>query len=269
MRRMASFDEVTALRGGDDGVFHAELTQDWAQGRASFGGVVSALGLRASARTAGEGRALRSVMVDFAAAVAPGPVDVRVEVLRAGKALTHLSSRIEQNGQCCAVVTAAWGGARKSAISVDGERAPQVMKPDAITPFPYIEGVTPVFTQHFDYRWTGPGIPFTGQQKAELGGWVRHKEPAVLDGAGVLALIDAWPAPVLPLLEKPAPASSVTWMVNLAALPEAGTFSPDAWWLFDAVATGARDGYADVSGRLWSPAGELVATSRQLVAEFS
>jgi len=266
---MTSFDQATALTAVGDGVFTAELTADWAQGRASFGGAVSALALRAMAHLVPVDRPLRSLGMDFAAAVAPGPVQVRAEIIRTGKTLTHASVRVEQAGGICAVAHGAYGSPRKTALSLPAPKAPALAPPHEIEPFPYVEGVTPVFTRHFDYRWSSNRYPFTGATVASLGGWVRHAQPTMLDASGVLALIDAWPAPVLPLLHSPAPASTVTWMVNLATLGAPESYPADGWWLFDADAVTAADGYADILGKLWDPAGRLVATSRQLVAEFS
>jgi acyl-CoA thioesterase len=56
------------------------------------------------------------------------------------------------------------------------------------------------------------------------------------------------------------------WLVDTSE-PVDG--EPDAWWRFAAEAVAATGGHASVEARLWGPAGELVAVSRQLVAEFS
>ena len=71
---------------------------------------------------------------------------------------------------------------------------------------------------------------------------------------------------VLPLLREPAPASTVTWMVDVVG-PVGG--APDAWWRFEADTLAAGEGHASVEGRMWGADGRLVAVSRELVAEFS
>ena len=76
----------------------------------------------------------------------------------------------------------------------------------------------------------------------------------------------AWPAPVLPLMNAPAPASTVTWMVDIVGAIDG---EPDAWWRFAADTVAANGGHASVEARLWGSDGALVAVSRQLVAEFS
>ena len=103
----------------------------------------------------------------------------------------------------------------------------------------------------------------------EVGGWIRIHDSGPLDAAGMLSLLDAWPAPILTLLHRQAPASTVTWMVNLLAAPPPEGWPELGWWRFHGSTVAAGDGYADITGRLWGPDGNLVATSRQLVAEFS
>jgi acyl-CoA thioesterase len=126
---------------------------------------------------------------------------------------------------------------------------------------------TPTFTQHFASRWTIGQAPFSWAREAELGGWCRFREDQGLaDEEIVLALVDAWPAPVLPLLREPAPASSVTWPVGLFEVD--ATARADDWWFFHGQTAGAADGHAHSTGMLWTPSGAAAAVSQQLVAVF-
>jgi acyl-CoA thioesterase len=43
----------------------------------------------------------------------------------------------------------------------------------------------------------------------------------------------------------------------------------DVFYRYEAETLAAGDGYGSIEGRIWSPTGELIAASRQLVAEFS
>ena len=65
-------------------------------------------------------------------------------------------------------------------------------------------------------------------------------------------------------LPLPAAASSVTWMVNLVG--DLVPAPPEHWWHFEAELISSMGGFSDTESRLWSPDGQLVATSRQLVA---
>ena len=73
MRTLAELLTLTDVDPADPtGPLQGELTEDWAQGRAGFGGAVAAMGLAAWHRRGGGQRPLRSVMVDFVRPTAPG-----------------------------------------------------------------------------------------------------------------------------------------------------------------------------------------------------
>jgi acyl-CoA thioesterase len=265
-----SFAGALALDGAPgSGTYAGEVRAEWTQGRAAFGGLIAGQLLRALEMHVPSARGLRSVLIDFVAPAAVGEVTVEASVLRAGRALTHAQARLLQNGEVCALLTAAYGAPRESAVRVIGASAPAIAAPEQMRRLPYVEGVFPRCTQHFDYRWGSPRVPFSGSEQGQIGGWVRHPGGGPVDAAGVLALIDAWPPALLPLLKRPAPASTVTWMVDiLGALPAAGSES-DAFYRYEADTVAAADGYGSCEARLWDPSGQLIAASRQFVVEFS
>lgn len=251
-------------------IVQAEVPASWSQGRAAFGGLVTGLCLRAVQGQVAPERVLRSVLVDFVGPVRPGPVRIQVSVLRRGRAITQTQARLIQGGQVCAVLIAAWGQARATVMPrLPPSPAPDWPSPDTLPEAPRAEGVSPAFTQHLDYRWVGHVLPFSASERAEIQGWVRLRDDHPVDIARALALADAWPAPVLALLDRPAAASTVTWMVNVITPLPLGGVAPQDWWRFLSQAGSTADGYADVTGRLWAPGGQLVLESRQLVAEFS
>jgi acyl-CoA thioesterase len=261
-----SLSTVLQLRA-DGAHFKATISADWAQGRATFGGLVAALGVRALSHGLGSEHALRSFVVDFAGPVEPGEVSLVVQRLRAGRSLQHAQVQFVQAGEVRAVMAGAFGTTRASQLAVAGAPAPQVPGPEQAPRLPYVEGVMPAFTQHFDYRWTSEYIPFSTAARGCIGGWVRSLDADVVDSAVLAALIDSFPAPILPLMSAPAANSTVTWMVNLVGASESAP--ADAFWRFEAETDAVGDGYASVHARLWDAAGALRAVSQQLVAEFT
>ena len=92
---------------------------------------------------------------------------------------------------------------------------------------------------------------------------------AVKHGMKNVVLVDAWPPPEIVTQDRPFPLSSITWQVNLlSVLPEQGV-SPQAWWFYDSKSAWSDNGYSDSRAMLWGPEGQPVASSCQLVAEFS
>jgi len=171
---MADFDDL--MRQGRDG--HATITPDWGQGRATFGGLLGAMAHEAMVRRLSDDRPLRSLAISFIAPAAPdGDVTVEAEILRQGKAVTQVESRLYQNDQVVLVALGSFGVSRDSVIAVEPESAPDVKDPDAAHPMPQMEGVTPDFLCHYDLRFALGGFPFTGSTDRTMGGWMRFREP--------------------------------------------------------------------------------------------
>lgn len=252
----------------------ARVPEDWAQGRSTLGGLIAALGVRALRPLAGE-RPFRSLLVSFVGPVGPGEVGIDVSPLRQGRSMSQLEARLTQDGSPRCVVLAAAGAARESAIEVPPLPPPEATPPEDCAELPYVEGVFPAFTQHFAYRWAHGAVPFAGESGHEIAGWCRFRdapEPPTVEH--LVTLLDAWPAPVLGQLSKPAPASSVTWGVDLTGLGgEAGAeeapVSCEDWWFYRSTAEAAAGGYVQARAMLWDPRGRLVALGRQTIAVFA
>lgn len=261
-----SFSAASAVRRTDRG-WAGDVPEDWGQGRASFGGLLAGMALRALGHEVH--RPLRSMMTTFVAPVAAGEVSLTTRLLRSGRALTQASAELWQDGEVRVTVVAAYGASRATAVRVAGGPAQAAPAPEELPPLPYLEGVMPRFTRGYEFRYSRPAFPYSGGHDPSVGGWVRQATRDPVDAIALVGLLDAWPAPVLPLFTAPAPSSTVTWMVNLAAEPPAGGWSGDAWWRYEAETLASGDGYADALARLWTADGVLVGTSHQLVAEFS
>lgn len=263
--------EQIAWEEVEAGVHRGSLDESWGQGRALYGGLLAAGLVRAMARQLPPERRLRSLLLSFVGPVRPGAVEARSAVLRAGRAVTQVEGRLLQDGKVRCVAQGAFGADRASALSVPALAPPQVAAPEARVAFPYLPGITPEFTRKFDYRWTTDHLPFSGGAEAIVQGWVRHRAgsaPDRLDVPAILGVLDAWPAPILCLADRPLPASTVTWQAQIMAEPAAHA-GPGDWLLYEARSTAAGGGYSDFAASLWTAEGVLLAQSRQLVAEFS
>ena len=244
-----------------------QLTADWAQGRATYGGLVAALMLQGMQSHVDAERLLRSVQVTFVAPAAPQEAQLCVETLRVGGSVTLMSARLVQAGLVCATATASFGAPRVSTIHIPGVPRPEVVAPEQLRPTPYIPGVVPTFLQHLDMRWASGNLPLSGAKEPDFSGWLKFRELAARwSDVWMIGLLDAWPAGVLPMLSKPAPASSLSWAVDLVTPGEA--VPPDGWWFYEVQTQGAADGYTQADARLWLPDGRLAAVSRQTSAVF-
>lgn len=242
----------------------------WGQGRAGFGGLAAALVYEVMRAQVPEGRPLRSLAITFVGPLAVDePVSLEAQVLREGKAVSQMLGKAVQNGQVVTLVQGSFGAPRSSAIEVAAEPAPAMPPLEACQALPYIPGVVPAFTQHLEMRWGLGGLPFSGNPSREMGGWVRQRGESTgeaMNEAHLLALVDAWPPAPLPHLKSFAPASSLTWTIEFVQpLP---LLDSHDWCQYRALIEHARDGYGHCAAALWTPAGELIALSRQTVTVF-
>lgn len=256
------------------------VAPSWGQGRATFGGLVAALLYRRTAAVLtarGEdivAKPPRSLTFSLVAPVAPGEVQVSVDVFRSGKSVTQAEARLLQDGQVAAAMLASFGSARTSAINVAPEPSLAFPDPSMLTALPYIAGTTPEFTQHFEFRWAVGKLPFvsTPALTGDMGGYVRFRRPVARSGVDtLLGLVDAWPPAVLPMFTKPAPISTLTWTIEFPghALATLSSLPGDAAVQYLAETDFSGDGYAHIRSRTHAPDGTLLAIGRQTVAIFA
>jgi acyl-CoA thioesterase len=259
-------ETLRSLRRSDIG-WKADVGEDWFQGRATFGGLVAALGNEAMRRHVSADRPLRGLNIAFASPVVPGNVDIDVQVLREGKAMTIAHANLISSGAVAATMTGIYGSSRATAIVIPHAAAAPVRSVEESaesTLSPALGG--PAFLQHFGLRWAEGARPYTATPLTRSKAYIRHCEAATLSESHVVALIDCIPSPVLQMMSKPAPASSLIWMLEF--LCHDYRFATDAWWRIDTEVPSSVDGYASQTSLITNPAGVPAALSRQLVAVF-
>ena len=260
------FSETLASMQPRDGGWRARIGEDWSQGRATFGGMVAALGNEAMRRLVPKDRALRGLDTTFVGPALAGEVNLDAEILRVGKAVTIARARLWSDGKIAATLTGVYGAARATALSLTPTVATGVRAASELRDRAGADMGGPSFVRHFGYRWAEGEPPFAGSSLRTAKIYVRHQDPAALTESHVVALIDAIPSAVLQLMKTPAPSSSLTWTVQF--LRHDYSFAPDAWWRIDAEVNSAGSGYSCESCVLIDPAGAPAAVARQMVAVF-
>jgi acyl-CoA thioesterase len=261
--RRLSFDEDIALRRVGEGTYEGEIRGGWWTPRGPLGGYVMALMLNGFQEVVGDpDRRPRSATMHFLRTPQQGPVTVRAAVERAGRTLTSVSGRLEQDGKLMGLALGAYSTSWESPL-LDEVPMPAVDPPEGrmttgsrstpdIAPPPFVERT--VFQRRF-----GPPL-FSGADRAEVGGWLGMREERPLDALSVTVLADAWfPAP-WSRLRALAPAPTIDLTIHFRApLP-----IPDGLLLGRFRSPLVRDGFFVEDGELWAPDGTLVAQSRQL-----
>lgn len=257
-----------------------EVDQGWTQGRAIYGGLTGALmlaaikgRLRGLAGNTGEPVVvppLRSLTVSFVGPATPGPVELSPEVLRVGKNVTQCQATMRQGGEIVAVALASFGKHRDSVLTVTPTHPmPELGEPETVDAFPYAEDLTPEFYRFLELRQVGGALPFSGADSSGITGWTALREPPEhFDEEHLVAIADAWPPAPLQRVSDFAPASSLTWTLELVAEIGPESIAPEGRFAYESTTDTARDGYAHTHAMLWRPDGELVAISRQSITVF-
>lgn len=243
----------------------------WGQGRAVFGGLIGGLMVaHAQNLLNDEHKTLRSAFISFIGPVNAGAATLNARILREGKSVTSIQVQLTQDGQVQSMLVASFGSARDSIIAVAGEHtAPMFKAPEQCQPLPFIPGITPEFFQHFDAVWATGQLPFTAAKQPDFGGWFRLKaseQISTITLPHLLVLGDMWPPAVLPMYNRVAPASSLSWNLDLIQLPQ--DIAGDAWFQYDVKTEFAANGYGYTQAKIWNDAGQLIALSRQTVTVF-
>lgn len=243
-----------------------EVTEDWLQGRAAFGGLLAAFAICAMRAEVEAELPLRSLQISFLGPAPPGEVTVRSAVLRRGGSVSFVDAQLSTDDGPVATVLGIFGAPRSSALQLDGPVADSTPAAPELQEIPLIPGLTPQFLEHLRLGWVGGGLPYTGSSEPSTELLLKLREHRVSGEIELAVLSDAPPTPGISMLSKPAPASSITWTLEYLGVVEPAT--TDGWWRFQSAAEWAADGYLTQTATLFAPDGRAVTRSHQLVAVY-
>ena len=250
---------------------HFPVTEDWQQGRTCYGGLISTLAVVAMRDLAGHAwpaeASLRGLQTCFVAPVAPGEVEIGVQLLRQGRNVCQVQAQARQGGQVAAVLLGVFGADRPSSLRPHLPQRPAARREAEALPVPPMR-TGPAFLQHFDMRWADGPPPYGGGEGFSTCIHMRlagDEATALSAELQTVLLADLPPTPVVGQLTQPSANSSVTWALELRPVPSG---PPDGWWRADSESTRVDGGYVNHTSRLWAPAGQLAAFGSQVVAVF-
>src|SRR5512145_100085 len=127
-----TFSEALASLESDGDAFTVRIDDTWAQGRATFGGLVAAAGNEALRQLVPRDRPLRSLQITFVAPAAHGTWRIEARVLRVGKAVTLAQCAVHDKDQVAATIVGVYGMARPSAVRARPQRVSAARKIDEL-----------------------------------------------------------------------------------------------------------------------------------------
>ncbi len=265
MRSLSSTLDATRI---DDCTARWTVDDGWQQGRGAYGGLVVGALVRAAQAVSDDGaRRVRSVTAELLGPVLVGETTLVVERLRRGSGVSGVRVRLLQaeapgrapDELCQAVVVLA----RDRPDTPSWCRVPAPAMPDwrSVPVAPLAAPLAPAFTQHFEFRVTGP-MPFAGAAAATAQGFVRPRVGGAPDAAVIAACADAWWPAAFSTFDAPRPMATVTYALELYD----AVVDAEAPLLHDARSDVAAGGYATEHRSLWTPGGRLVAQNQQVFA---
>lgn len=284
-----TFEQATAVTAVGDGRFRASVDPGWSTPIAANGGYLAAILVRAveaHGATGGEGvaaRQLRSLTCHYLRPVSGGPLDVRVEVVRAGRRISTVAVSASQEGKEAIRALAALAVLDLPAAG-QWEPEPPAVGPPPARDAPLIEpdayrregangwlGPTPTMPPMFRRVRVAPrigGVPFSNRplpagEAPETGGWIALPEPRPIDAAFIALCTDVWWPPAFQPLGRPAIAPTIDLTIHVRAdVPPTGL--PDQPVLGWYRSTAAHGGLMEEDAALFLPDGTLLAHARQL-----
>lgn len=278
------FDEILEWKPAGEGRWTHRIGGHWYQGRGVFGGAIGASFARVFRWELGEGHAtlvapaaedagggapfyLRAMTLQFLLPMEDSEAEIRTEVLRAGRTVTHLRGDLWQGGKRIASATSAWVRPGSAAADFDQHPFPDVPPPEEVPPWPDLP-LMPAFARGVEFRQCLGPTPWSGAEQAHVGGWTQLRCPRALDEALAVAFLDTWPPPIVTRTNAPGAAATILLHLELPRpLPLEGS-SPEDWWLVEHRSYGGRGAFHEESARMWSREGRLVGRAMQVRALF-
>jgi acyl-CoA thioesterase len=258
-----AFSEVLGSLTADAGVYRAEPSEDWRQGRTLYGGLSASLAVASAIRAFPGLPPLRCAQFTFIAPVNAG-LAVKPRILRAGKSATFVAADGTTKTGTALQATLVFGHARRSSHAYWALPMPHVQVPDEL-PNLFGGAFAPRFTGHFEARIAGGAPPVSGAATPECVAWLRHRDPFAPDDiTSVVALSDGLPPAALAMFAQFAPISTITWFVDVFSDRIAGA----GWHLMQVAAETCADGYSSQRMALWDASGAPVLIARQNIAIF-
>ncbi|MBX5440709.1 MAG: thioesterase family protein [Solirubrobacteraceae bacterium] len=259
---MGRFDEQIAAAPLGDGRYRVRFDPQWRVVRGPNGGYLAAVLAQAiRAEVGDDARQLRSLTVHYPRVAAEAEADVAVTVERAGRGLTTLSVRCEQEGRVVALALAAAATPYPPSVEYVDAPMPPVPPPEEV-PDPEIPDAfreLPIL-RHYEIRPVLGHPPLSRASQAYAGGWIRLREERPIDAPLLVAISDSWwPSPYA-VTDGLIAAPTVDLTVHLrAALPR-----PHDWVLIEVRSRTAQEGFLEEDTRIFARDGTLLAQSRQL-----
>jgi acyl-coenzyme A thioesterase PaaI-like protein len=261
-------DEATTLEVLEPGYCAAHTSAAYWNMNGPFGGVTTALMLRAAGLMVAPPMEVVALTVNFCAPQSPGRLFIAAREVRRGRWTSHVTLQMQADDATVVATATAVFGLRQPTFAKQLDRMPAV--PPA-KDLPSMAG-DPRFAwlQQYDFRFVEGTLQLDGpadapsQASAASMLWVRDRVARPLDRLSLVALCDSFFLRIFHLRQRLTLAGTVTLTAHLHASDEDLARQGERHVLGWADASVFTRNFFDQRAQLWGDDGTLLATSTQL-----
>ncbi|MDT5117366.1 MAG: hypothetical protein QOE30_3105 [Mycobacterium sp.] len=260
------FDRAIRLDALDGNTRRGRTHPEWANMVGPFGGITTAVLVRAvEAHPDRIGEPL-AITVNFAGPIADGDFDISLRAARTNRTNQHWILELSQDGDVKTTATAVFAIRRDTWDDTEA-RPPRVPAPEQIAPSSGQEEVV-VWARLYDMRFAEGPMPGEDPQPSPSSTttlWVRDKAQRHVDYPALAALCDIFYPRVFLRRATVLPAGTISLTTYFHAdQQQLDTLGGD-YVLATAHANRFSRGHFDQSAQVWTRDGTLLATAHQIV----
>lgn len=272
-------DSEVARDPGIPGRYRASVGSDWNAAYFPFGGLLSALALRAMQRElADAAHALRTATTIFSSPVASGEIEIDVQVLRAGRGMSQFSATLRNAGSKDPGHTtlAVFGADREAppAFEFTDLAMPEAPPPEQCPLSPPMPPELPISRSTFFEQMETRNVkmrpiwePGWEPEGAEALRWIRYRKDVRradgrMDPLALVPLADTMPPSIG---QKVGPGQEVFYAPSCDLTVHLFETTPHEWLLIHSRCARLRAGYASSTNEIWDADGRLLCRATQLM----
>ena len=261
-----SFDNAIHLEEVDTHLRRGRTQAEWANMVGPFGGITAAALLHAFESHADHIGDPLALTVNFAAVIIDGDFDISLHAQRTNRTNQHWVAELSQNGEIKTTASAvfgirrdSWGDTETHPPAVPAPEDPTLRRPGALVTWEQlydrriVEGANPA----------GENCQPSSSSTTTL--WVRDRAQRPIDYPALAALCDIFYPRVFLRRGRFVPSGTVSMTTYFHAGRQQLDGLGADFVLASAHANRFSKGYFDQSGRVWTRAGDLLATTHQIV----
>lgn len=264
MSKTHPFDQALQFSGGPE-QWQGKPSPAYANTVGPFGGITAAALLTVLLDHPQRLGDPLSLTVNYVAPIADEPFTIDTQLIRSNRSTQHWLVTLAQQGEAVANGTAVF--AKRRETWRDTERTfPQMPPVETCELVP--SAFMPPWGKNYSI-WFEDGVPIfnAGEKRhsSETTHWMRDNPPRPLDFASLAAMCDIFFPRIFVRQPELVPVGTVSLTIYFHALAAQLAAHGEQLLIGQARANRFGSGYYDQSGEVWSPTGELFATTHQIV----